>query len=110
MKKIITFIIVLIIVIIGYKVVTNRNITDNVIETMDEQIAENKKASIGSTIVCPICHKEFKKKLFSNYDFDKDECREKYHTIVSNLEKVNDFTDKAASVVEDTKKSIEKNF
>ena len=30
-----------------------------------ELIDKNKKAKIGTTIVCPICHKPFKKRLYS---------------------------------------------
>ena len=62
------------------------------------------------TIVCPICHTSFEKKMFSSYDFDCDECREKYEKIVNSIDKVNEITDKAVNVVEDTKNSIKNNF
>ena len=110
MKKIITIIIVAFVCVIGYKAITKNDIGDKAIKKIEKQIDANKNASIGSTIVCPICHTSFEKKMFSSYDFDCDECREKYEKIISNLGKVNDFTDKAVNVVEDTKNSIKNNF
>ena len=110
MKKIITIVIIAIIGIVAYKAVTKNDIGKNALKKIEKQIDANKKASIGSTIVCPICHTSFEKKMFSSYDFDCDECREKYEKIVNSIDKVNEITDKAVNVVEDTKNSIKNNF
>ena len=110
MKKIITIVIIAIIGIVAYKAVTKNDIGKSALKKIEKQIDANKKASIGSTIVCPICHTSFEKKMFSSYDFDCDECREKYEKIVNSIDKVNEITDKAVNVVEDTKNSIKNNF
>ena len=110
MKKIITIVIIAIIGIVAYKAVTKNEIGKSTLKKIEKQIDANKKASIGSTIVCPICHTSFEKKIFSSYDFDCDECREKYEKIVNNIDKANEIADKAVNVVEDTKNSIKNNF
>ena len=108
MKKIITIVIAALIGIVAYKAITKNDIGKNALKKIEKQIDANKKASIGSTIVCPICHTSFEKKMFSSYDFDCDECREKYEKIVNNI--ANEIADKAVNVVEDTKNSIKNNF
>ena len=110
MKKILTIVIVAIICLVGYKMVTKNHLGNKALEKIEKQIDANKNASIGSTIVCPICHTSFEKKLFSPYDFDCDECREKYEKRVAKINKLNEYTDKAVNVVEDTKNSIKNNF
>lgn len=110
MKKIITIVIAALIGIVAYKAITKNDIGKNALKKIEKQIDANKKASIGSTIVCPICHTSFEKKMFSSYDFDCDECREKYEKIVNNIDKANEIADKAVNVVEDTKNSIKNNF
>ena len=110
MKKIITIVIIAIIGIVAYKAITKNDIGKSALKKIEKQIDANKKASIGSTIVCPICHTSFEKKIFASYDVDCDECREKYEKIVNNIDKANEITDKAVNVVEDTKNSIKNNF
>lgn len=110
MKKILIIVLIGIIGIVAYKAITKNDVGGGVLKKVEKQIDANKKASIGSTIVCPICNTSFEKKMFSPYDFDCDECREKYEKRVAKINKLNEYTDKAVNVVEDTKNSIKNNF
>lgn len=110
MKKIIVIALIAAAGLIAYKTIAKADIGDGVLKKIEKQIEANKKAEIGATIVCPICHKKFEKKLLAPCDFDSDECREKYKKLTDGLDKVNDIAGKASNVAKDTKKSIEKNF
>ena len=116
MQKIITIVIIAIIGIVAYKAVTKNDIGKSALKKIEKQIDANKKASIGSTIVCPICHTSFEKKMFSSYDFDVENISEGDFCYISEIAKerlaqnlCNDINDCVTKVELDTEVPYKEN-
>jgi len=109
MKKLIAVIFILLCVGVAVKCGTDKSVGTHLTDKIEDKIAENKQASAGDTIVCPICHKEFVKKFLGS-PFDSEECEEKYEKLKDAIVKEDEIAESFSNTAKDIKNSVKKNF